>query len=519
VRTRTKVILLFVLLLAAAGMSLTFLLRHQRTRPSFRAAGWGSGKLKISERVYYTNTLKRIIRHWRRETLREASLAENGRIEEPYHAYLTIDTSKPAVWIEHNGQVLLDNYTELPESMIWKVYRCAPEGNIELGPMVRLKIRGVHRLPAEEFYVVGTGRRIGQMHVNFNFQTSGSGYSSGPFRLRPYGRRRRDTSEDTYGSIVVSDEQYRQYQNWLAASGAPERSGTDTAEDSPLAANRANWLKVEKLLYQMIEAEVRDDGLDLESLEFGVGPDYTAAHAELVARDDSVIRDIFGKRRSGNAYLKIDYLGEDTWYVGTAPHIVEGSHPSSLDIEFVLRTGPDMPESEYDKWIRKGREQKQQHAAVEASSKWSATLSNGAQVGFIGVCENPSAGRQWWGPDGSPLESSPYYNVQPNPKRGATNVFEVAWMIKWPPNADGGAVTHELQGALSSHAIHTVDRYGNDLHKVSAAGYVLEKGQKETTLKLGVKVGNGDRQWVRFKNISLVKGETRGFQIELGDGP
>jgi hypothetical protein len=92
-------------------------------------------------------------------------------------------------------------------------------------------------------------------------------------------------------------------------------------------------------------------------------------------------------------------------------------------------------------------------------------------------------------------------------------------MIEWPPNADGGAVTHDLQGALGSHPIHTVDRYGNDLHKVGAASYVLEKGQKETTLKVGAKVGNGDHQWVRFENISLVKGESRGFQIELGNEP
>jgi hypothetical protein len=521
VRTRTKAILLLVMLLAAAGMSLTFLLRHQRTRPSFRAAGWGTGKLKISETVYYTNTMQRIIRHWQQEMLRQASLAEDGRIEGPYSVYLTIDTTKPAVWIEDKRKVLADNYTELPKGMNWQVYRCAPEGNTELGSIVRLRMRGVRgqRLTPERFYIVGSGRGFGQIHVDFDVQARGSGYSSGPFRLGPYRGRKPDKNEDTYGSILVSGQEYPQSRLSTATSTAPAAPQHYTAGKLLVAANQKNWFKAEKLLYQMIEGYVLRQGLELQRLELNAGPDFTAAHAELQATDDSVIGAMFGRRRSADAYLKIDYMGEDTWYVGTASHIGEGSQPSSLDVEFALRMGPDMPASEYDKWIRKGREQQQQHAVVEASSKWNVTLPNGAQVEFIGVCENPSAGRQWWGPDGSPLESSPYYNVEPNPKRGATNVFEAAWMIEWPPGADGGAVTHDLQGALGSHPIHTVDRYGNDLHKVAAASYVLEKGQKETTLKLGAKVGNGDHQWVRFKNISLVKGESRGFQIELGNEP
>jgi hypothetical protein len=461
--------------------------------------------------------------------LREASLAENGRIEEPYHAYLTIDTGKPAVWIEYNGQVLPDNYTELPHSMTWRVYRCAPEANSELGPVVRLKIRGVHRPTAEEFYVVGTGRRIGQMHVNFNVQTCGSGYSSGPFRLRPFGRRRPDTSEHTHGSIVVSDEQYQQYQNWLAASGAPEGFGTDAAEESPLAANRAKWLKVEKLLYQMIEAEVRYDGLDLESLEFGVGPDYTAAHAELVAGDHSVLGGILGRQRSGDAYLRIDSLGNGIWYAKTGPY--PGQTPArlgTLELEFLVGTGGEIPKAQYNNWIMRGR-QKQQGIMVPAS-EWRATLPNGVTVEFVGLCDHPSAGKQWWGADGSQLGYAPYWNVERHAPKGADgNVFEMAWREYWPPSRNPGAcgsVRCRIEDALGERGLPTRDRYGARIHNLTARSCAFEKGQKQVTVRVGFatfvegqfedgRVPDEQFQWVRFKNISLVRGENRGAEIEM----
>lgn len=44
----------------------------------------------------------------------------------------------------------------------------------------------------------------------------------------------------------------------------------------------------------------------------------------------------------------------------------------------------------------------------ERQSVFVETLSNGAVVELLGVCEYPSPGRQWWRPDGSLMERAPY---------------------------------------------------------------------------------------------------------------
>jgi hypothetical protein len=44
-------------------------------------------------------------------------------------------------------------------------------------------------------------------------------------------------------------------------------------------------------------------------------------------------------------------------------------------------------------------------------SEFEATLPNGVTVELIGVCEHPSAGKQWWRPDGMLLEKAPYHTM------------------------------------------------------------------------------------------------------------
>jgi len=45
---------------------------------------------------------------------------------------------------------------------------------------------------------------------------------------------------------------------------------------------------------------------------------------------------------------------------------------------------------------------------VPHNSGFIATLSNGVTVELVGVCEHPSEGKQWWRPDGSLLNETPY---------------------------------------------------------------------------------------------------------------
>ena len=58
-------------------------------------------------------------------------------------------------------------------------------------------------------------------------------------------------------------------------------------------------------------------------------------------------------------------------------------------------------------WIEKGREKQRQ--SMEPHPQWTATLPNGAVVTFLDVCTHPSEGKQWWGPDGSPLGEARYF--------------------------------------------------------------------------------------------------------------
>jgi beta-lactamase regulating signal transducer with metallopeptidase domain len=44
-------------------------------------------------------------------------------------------------------------------------------------------------------------------------------------------------------------------------------------------------------------------------------------------------------------------------------------------------------------------------------SEFSAIMANGVSVELLGVCEHPSAGKQWWRPDGSELEERPYDRI------------------------------------------------------------------------------------------------------------
>jgi hypothetical protein len=147
------------------------------------------------------------------------------------------------------------------------------------------------------------------------------------------------------------------------------------------------------------------------------------------------------------------------------------------------------------------------------------TLANGAKVAFIGVCENPSGGKEWWGPDGSRLGYTPYLNYERYaPVHENRTIYEIVWRVSLPSGGPSGTRV-SLEGARGSYYHQIRDRYGNEiLSGIQAEGYLFEKSRKKTTLKLGISVGGGAHEWVRFENISLVPGEDPGFQIMEGPG-
>ena len=287
-----------LLLLVAVGVS------WWMTADSLSGAdGWGHGRLRESERAYYVSRVNRIIANWQQMAM-DAPRSEDGRVAEPYHTFLVIDTTKQAVWIERAGRVDGASYTELPQGMQWEIHRSAPEGNRRLPEKARFKIRGVYskRILPEIFYLFGRGRGVGGLHFDFGAKSRGSGYGSGRSQLPTVNWE--DVKKDNcYGSILVADDEYGEYRFTLAAdpraAALKEASETGTA----VAENLRNWLAVEKQLYLGIDRQVGLERFDLKSLEIEPGPDYSAAHAEVRATQQSGLRRILGGGLSAEAYL------------------------------------------------------------------------------------------------------------------------------------------------------------------------------------------------------------------------
>jgi hypothetical protein len=186
-------------------------------------------------------------------------------------------------------------------------------------------------------------------------------------------------------------------------------------------------------------------------------------------------------------------------------------------MEFLISVAGRITGRDRQRLLVAGR-RKQEEALPQQTSKWQVTLSNGVIVEFIGLCENPSGGKAWWGPDGSPLESAPYINYEVyGPESEDRTIYEVAWRTDLPMQAQS-ATRITMEGAVGSYSHAIYDRYGTSIcDGLSAEGFAFENSRKKTTLRLGVKGKNGQFVWTTFKNISLVPGQDMGFEIVSGN--
>lgn len=445
-------------------------------------SAWGRGNPTLSERTYYLSRINRIIEEWA-QTARRADHERDGRFKDSYRALFVIDLDKQAVWIEENGQPRKNHYSELPPGMRWQFHHVTPQGNKELSGRIVLKMRGAYtrQQEPEAFFLVGAGRGGG--HFNFQFHPSGSGggsYNSGSYRLQPYHSRSSGKADNPYGSLLVTDSEYEQY----GADGSKRdaRAGTWIEE------NRANWLRVEKSLYGQIERHLRNAGYELHRLKVEPGPDFSAGYAEARGRSDSALRGIFGGYSSPEAYLKLDYVGDDIWYAKSGRRYPERPvmPGRTLDLEFLVHATSQIADSQRNDLLAKGR--KIQQPDSTAPSKWKVTLASGAMVEFIGICENPSAGKQWWGPDGSPVDRVPYTNAQPYARaRDDREYYEFAWRVQIEDTGRGYATRHSLEGEADSYYVRIRDRYGNHvIQGVSAEGYGFDKARQKATWRLGL---------------------------------
>jgi hypothetical protein len=449
---------------------------------------WGKGNLTISERNFYIRRIGRIIDTWS-QTAKKLDNETDGRIKDTYKNFLVIDLNKRALWIEGNGQMLKESYAELPLGLKWKFYYSTPKGNTELTGRTFLRFRGSHtgRLNPEFFCLVGQSHNSGHISFQFNGSTKVSDYGAGQFTLKPYQFRSIKNSEDLYGSLIVTGDEYQEYRNSVEGSNVIQSGEESTQSEihSELEENKANWSRIEKRLYMEIDKQVRKAGYELYSLKVETGPDFSAGHAELRARRRGFLKRLFGGSGSVESYLQIDNIGNDIWYAKSGPN---PRRPilsrRQLDLEFLIYLQGDTPMSWYHELIEQGRRKQRQLTSIP-ESKWKAELPNGIKVEFIGVCENPSAGKQWWGPDGSPLDFVPYINTEPYGRpREDRKIFEFAWRINQPGGV--GAIRHSFEGSRGSYYRQMTDIYGNrKTGNFDAEGLGFDKSRQVTTWKVG----------------------------------
>jgi len=519
--TRAKLIITVTIITAiAAGIYRQW---YWKAGSPGSVAAWGTGDLKGAEKAYYTNRINNIIETWQ-GTRSDAERQKEGRFKDSYTTCLVIDAEKNAIWIEEAGRIRQNDHTEFPANMKWTLYRSTSEATSKLPGVTRLKQRGFNSSQwyPEQFHLVGTGRGIGHIDLHFGAGSRGTSYSSGGRVSLPTYNSSREKTDDTYPSLVLSQAEYEKIRSSLTAADPNKLDGTATQAQSPLEKDKAAWNEIEKHLYQQIEQDVAKLGYTLRNIEMKAGPDYTAAHARADLRTEGFFRQAFGgSSYYGDVYLKIDRLRDGVWYAATGPDPKWGNvrRRGQPELEFLVAPSAEITDAQRKDLIAKGRKI-QQSTDYRTPAKWKATLPNGATVEFVGICENPSAGRQWWGPDGTRIDYAPYYNTRTysrSPKD--RKIYEMAWKTKFPTinGRSGGGTRTRVEGSQGSYGGSVRDRYGDRLLNLRAEGYAFKESTKKTTLSIEIKVLDGEYQKVEFQNISLVPNEDQGFKIVLQD--
>jgi len=480
---------------------------------------WGQGPLAVSEAAYYESRVGEIVHAWQRRW-RTAEVDAAGRFRQPSGVYLVIDTTQPALWLEDRGQVLEAYRCELPAQMTWSLFGDEGSGPQPLPGVARFQRRGVNtdQLRPEMISLKGSGKAGGSMVFSFDCTTYGGDHAAGVGLVSTsWAPPPRKADVDYYESIVVAEAEYEEARRAWVTEAAPGLS-TSPAQ-SPVDARQAAWRRVEKKLYQEIENQLAQAGYALQRLEVTAGPDFSAAHARFDGVCDSVLRRFGGSSLAAGRYLAIDHLGDDIWYVKNAADPRRpgfGSGPAEPDFEFVVSAAGAVPKAEVAGWIAQGREK--QKPTVRPPAKWRATLPNGVTVELLGLCESPSGGKSWWGPDGHDLGFAPYFHSKPfGWLPSDRRICEIAWRVLRPAGFRSVHTTMSAEGARGSYSQEIRDRYGNRiLADLQAQAFDFDPAQTRTTWTVGIGSSEQDLQYVRFKDISLVRGENQGFVIEAG---
>jgi hypothetical protein len=152
-------------------------------------------------------------------------------------------------------------------------------------------------------------------------------------------------------------------------------------------------------------------------------------------------------------------------------------------------------------------------------SKWKAVLSNGAVVELRGVCEMPNEGKKWWGADGTILEYPPLYTTSSSLRsKGRKKRYQMTWSIFYPIEegmVGPGDTKFDIEDCSFVRREGSNQGYRDTTRWQYAQIMEFAESRREASVKIEVKVGDGEYERVEFKNMSLVPGEDRGFKIVM----
>lgn len=514
-RSRWVRLLLFVVVMVAAvAATLSHLCGW------FDSAARNPNTISVAEWCYYGRQIGRVIQNWQKIITHDPS-ARTG-LKYPHRTCLVIDTNEPAIRIEDWAGVRRDASVRMPERAKWRLYDgTLPKGR-PLSGLTRLRLKGTERTVSAGFQLVGTGAASRTLTIDF----SGGAYptiavsSPGLGMLRSpvpwFGRPQMP------GSLaVVTEDEYKRNMDLAKDSSEAGASRTESDRQIPsiLRPNEARWLAAEGQAYLEVERQLSRRAYDLGSIAVNEGPGLTAGRVRAIGHRlsfwDKFYRGKVVNWATGYATLKYDYLGEDVWYFVSDPKLT-GSRDKNLNLEFVVKAEAKLSRKQRNEWIKKGRALIKSSAAVPPSP-WRVTLDNGISVELIGICSSPSDGRPWWGPDGSLLDYIPYYSTESFRLESDERAHEIAYEVTWPGGISSGYSSSVSDELRNNSGVASRDRYGDRADfRGTRSRHIFKQSTEKTTIMWVFGRRERERQYVEFKNISLVPGRDFGFEIGTG---
>ena len=154
-------------------------------------------------------------------------------------------------------------------------------------------------------------------------------------------------------------------------------------------------------------------------------------------------------------------------------------------------------------------EKKPRDRTVKHDPNFSATLPNGVTVELIGVCEHPSQGKQWWRPDGAPLDVAPYHDIGAKVYHGLLREFAVRLS-----NLPDEQISYRWDlGASSAGGHHPDDDNGKQITDIWAVAAGLDESLDTAAVRFGVAAGPWTTQIIDQGKGSSVSQSGHGFSF------